>query len=563
MKKHITKGFAIFTCVVAIIACKDTYLDTPPQAALSGSTLSSSKPGVDATVISAYKSLIGWTQNWNEQAWGTAPSNWTFNSATDEVHKGSEAGDLDEGLQLELFQWNPGNPILRSKWIATYEGVVRSNSAIKTATEYLKLNPEQTNYANGRIGEAIFLRSYYNFEAYKVWKNVPYYSENDVDFKKANDKPILPLIIEDLKKAITLLPAKRDQVGRTDKMVATAYLGKALLYNQDFAGAKVQFDLVVASGRFKLVDCFYDNFSVAGDNNDESIFAAQTSVNDGAGDGDNSNFAERLALPHGSSPFGCCGFKTPSYEQAYAYRVDANGLPISVEGQTLKRLSSGASDVLDPRIDFTMGRTDVPYLDWGVQKDDWVRGQGYAGWYSPKKNAHASKDPSLSGSWAGNQLSPLNIELMRYSDLLLMLAECEVEVGSLSKAQELVNMIRVRAGKCAQGKSAITVPMNAAEITWAKYNVKPYVAVWTDKAVARDAVRLERRLELALEGHRIFDLQRWGIYQTTMPKYHAREKMLINVFSGVGVVEAKHNMFPLPNTEIQRSEGALKQNQGF
>ena len=224
MKKHITKGFAIFTCVVAIIACKDTYLDTPPQAALSGSTLSSSKPGVDATVISAYKSLIGWTQNWNEQAWGTAPSNWTFNSATDEVHKGSEAGDLDEGLQLELFQWNPGNPILRSKWIATYEGVVRSNSAIKTATEYLKLNPEQTNYANGRIGEAIFLRSYYNFEAYKVWKNVPYYSENDVDFKKANDKPILPLIIEDLKKAITLLPAKRDQVGRTDKMVATAYL---------------------------------------------------------------------------------------------------------------------------------------------------------------------------------------------------------------------------------------------------------------------------------------------------------------------------------------------------
>ena len=291
--------------------------------------------------------------------------------------------------------------------------------------------------------------------------------------------------------------------------------------------------------------------------------AVNPAVNDGAGDGDNSNFAERLALPHGSSPFGCCGFKTPSYEQAYAYKVDANGLPISVEGQTLKRLSSGASDVLDPRIDFTMGRTDVPYLDWGVQKDDWVRGQGYAGWYSPKKNAHASKDPSLSGSWAGNQLSPLNIELMRYSDLLLMLAECEVEAGSLMKAQELVNMVRVRAGKCAQGKSAIAVPMNAAEITWAKYNVKPYTAVWTDKVAARDAVRLERRLELALEGHRIFDLQRWGIYQTIMPKYHAREKMLINVFSGVGAVEAKHNMFPLPNTEIQRSEGALKQNQGF
>ncbi len=563
MKSLKLKIFIVTACVMAVIACKDSFLDTPPQAALSGSTLASSKNGVDATLISAYKSLVGWTGNWNEQAWGTAPSNWTFSSAADEAHKGSEAGDIDEVLAFELYQWNPDNPTIRSKWVATYEGIVRANSAIKTAKTYLAANAGETAYANGIIGEATFLRAFYNFEAYKVWKNVPYYTDADVDFKKPNDKPMLPLIITDLQTAIGLLPAQRSQPGRTDKIVATAYLGKAMLYNKDFAGAKTQFDAVVNSGRFSLSTCFFDNFSVPGDNNSESVFAVQNSVNDGAADGSNSNFGERLALPHGTSPYGCCGFKNPTYDQAFAFKVDSKGLPMPVEGTTLRRIKAGDADLLDPRIDFTMGRTDIPYLDWGPQKDDWVRGQGYAGWYTPKKNANASGDQVLAGSWAGNQLSSLNVELMRYSDVLLMLAECEVEVGSLTRAQQLVNMVRTRAGNCAQGKTKIAVPINSPEITWAKYSVSNYTAAWTDKTVARDAVRLERRLELALEGHRLFDLQRWGILQTVIPSYQQREAKLINVLGSAVKPDAKHDAFPLPSNEITKSEGALKQNAGY
>ena len=92
------------------------------------------------------------------------------------------------------------------------------------------------------------------------------------------------------------------------------------------------------------------------------------------------------------------------------------------------------------------------FLRLGPQKDSWIRGQGYAGWYSPKKNLAKISDGNLSGSWAGAQLTNLNVELMRYSDLLLMAAETEVEVGSLAKAAEYVDAIRTRAGNCAQGK---------------------------------------------------------------------------------------------------------------
>jgi starch-binding outer membrane protein, SusD/RagB family len=561
--KNISK-IAIFALALSggLYACKDSFLDTPPQAALSNTTLSSNKNGVNATLISAYKSLIGWTGNWGETAWGAAPSNWVFNIAADDYHKGSEPGDGDSQLAYELYQWNPSDGDNHSKFIATYEGVARANSAINTANAYLKDHADEKDFANSIIGQAMFLRAFYHFEAYKIWKNAPYYMEGDVDFKKANDKPMLPLIISDLEKSISLLPANKESVGRVDKTVASAYLGKAKLYGKDYAGALAAFNTVISSGKYKLADCFYDNFSVPGDNNSESIFAAQTSVNDGDGDGGNSNFSERLALPHGDSPYGCCGFKTPTYDLAFAFKVDSKGLPIPSKGAALSKIEAGSSEVLDPRIDYTMGRTNVPYLDWGIHKDSWVRGQGYMGWYSPKKNAHAKGDASLSGSWAGAQLSNLNVELMRYSDLLLMAAECEVEVGSLDKAKEYVNMIRKRAGNCAQGSSAVSVPIDSKEITWAKYKIGLYEGSWT-KDVAREAVRTERRLELALEGHRLFDLQRWGVLETVITDYSKREAKLVTVLSQAQSPSAKHYAYPLPATEISKASGKLKQNDGY
>lgn len=563
MKKYFKHTILAAVILAVAFACKDSYLDTPPQASLSGSTLASSKNGVNATLISSYKTLLGWTGNWSEGPWGTGPSNWEFNIAADETHKGSEPGDGDAWLAYELYQWSPASPAIHARWVADYEGIVRSNSAINTAKAYLAANPGEKAYADGVVGEATFLRAFFHFEAYKLWKKIPYYTETDVDFQKPNDQPVLPLVIKDLEAAIALLPANKTSVGRVDKTIATAYLGKAKLYNGDYAGALAAFNTVISSGKYGLSDSFYDNFSVAGDNNKESIFAAQTSVNDGDGDGSNSNFGERLAFPHGDSPYGCCGFKQPTYDLAYAFRVDAKGLPIPVDASTtLKRIEAGSSDLLDPRIDYTMGRTNVPYLNWGLHKDGWIRGQGYMGWYSPKKNASANGDQTLSGGWAGTQLSNLNVELMRYADVLLMAAECEVEVGSLANAQKYVNLIRTRAGNSAQGSSSIKVAINSPEITWAKYKIGTYDVAWTDKNAARDAVRMERKLELALEGHRIYDLQRWGNLVAVETAYLAREKKVVPILSTGSAPSDKNLAWPIPSVEVTKSNGKIVQNAG-
>jgi starch-binding outer membrane protein, SusD/RagB family len=558
------KLFLVPVTVLAlgIYSCKDSFLDTPPQAALSNSLLAGSKSGVNATLISAYKSLGGWTGS-GANAWGAAPSNWVYNLAADEVHKGSEPGDGDGWLAVELFQWNPSEGSFNDKWKSCYEGINRANSAIVTARDFLKANPTETAFVSSIEGEAVFLRAWQHFELYKVFKNAPYFTEADKEFNKPNDKPMIPLIIADLEKSIQLASANKTQVGRVDKTVASAYLGKVKLYNKDYAGALAAFNTVISSGKYKLSDCIYDNFNVSTENNSENILSVQSSVNDGDANGANANNHDRLGLPHGDSFTGCCGFKQPTNDLVMAFKVDENGLPMSTKGVAVKRILSGASDVLDPRVEYTAGRTGIPFLDWGNHKDGWIRGQGYQGWYSPKKNVQLKANPTLAGGWAGTQLSALNFPLMRYSDILLMAAECEVEVGSLEKAREYVNLIRTRAGNCTQGATSLKVAIDAAELSWGKYAVKTYIGEWKDKNVARDAVRTERRLELALEGHRVFDLQRWGVYETVMSDYIARESKLVTILGQAQPVSEKHYAFPIPSTEIAISNGVLKQNKGY
>jgi starch-binding outer membrane protein, SusD/RagB family len=563
MKNKLKIYAAAVAMTFGAYACSDSFLDTPAQAALSGDLLATNAAGLDATLIAAYKGLGGWTANWGVGPWGTSFTNLEMNYATDDTHKGSEPGDGDGFQTFELFQWNPSNEIFRNKFAAIYEAISRSNSAINTAAAYVKNFPADKAKADQTVAEATALRAIYHFEGWKIWKKIPYYTEVDKDYQKPNDADIYPTIVKDLESAIAALPAERAQVGRVDKMVATAMLGKVKLFNKDYAGALTAFNTVIASKRFGLVDCFYDNFSAADDNNKESILAAQYTVNEGSG-GENANFADRLGLPHGDSKYSCCGFNQPTYDLAYAYRTDANGLPIPIApGTVLKRIEAGSADLLDPRIDYTMGRTGVPYLDLGPHKDSWIRGQGFQGWYSPKKAAQKGSDAIQSGGWTPTQLNSLNVEIMRYADLLLMAAECEVEVGSLDKAREYVNQIRKRAGNCAQGASAIKVSPSAAEITWAKYKVDEYKTAWTSKDAARSAVRLERRLELATEGHRVFDLQRWGTLSEVIAGYNAREKALVPKSAQSLIPDAKYLVFPLPTAEIQKSNGNLKQNTGW
>ncbi len=156
--------------------------------------------------------------------------------------------------------------------------------------------------------------------------------------------------------------------------------------------------------------------------------------------------------------------------------------------------------------------------------------------------------------------SATNVVLLRFADVLLMAAEAEIEVGSLTKAMEYTNMVRARAANSAgfvttaDGKPA------------ANYVISPYPAAsFANKEIARSTVRFERKLELAEEGQRFFDLVRWGIAAPTLNAFLAYEKTkLANAYSGATFTAGKNEYLPLPQTQIDlQSKEILKQNPGY
>ena len=186
---------------------------------------------------------------------------------------------------------------------------------------------------------------------------------------------------------------------------------------------------------------------------------------------------------------------------------------------------------MDPRLDWTVGRDKVPYKDWGLHNRGWIRDASYSGPYSPKKNVQENAANAENNvGWQTTQTNDVNIHLFRYADLLLLLAEAEVERGSLANALAIVNQIRARAGQIAQGcgkgfdtksdsilkatyptcatDERMAVPMvqgvgapDSLREPWAVYRIGQYPS-FPSQAYARTAVQYERRLELAVRRQR-------------------------------------------------------------
>jgi len=452
MKKIMFRFLGIFVAATLLVACSEEFLTQPPQGSLNEETLGN-EAGVNASLISAYSILDGWGETWGlGAAWPQSGSNWIWGSVvSDEAYKGSESGDQIEAQQLELFQFTPGNPYFDAKFKILYEGIARSNATLKLLNKATAAG-EVINNPEGITAEARFLRGHYHFDAWKMWGNIPYLDETVTEFRASNEGDATVNIEADFQFAVDNLPATQSAIGRATKGSAQAYLGKLYLYQGKYSEAKSQFDAVVNSGNYALQPCFHDPFTVEGENGSEMVFSVQASVNDGTSEGQNGNFGDRLNYPNGGGTFSCCGFHQPSQNLVNSHRVDANGLPFlgSFNDTDAPEATGTGVDPIDPRVDWTVGRDNVPYLTYGNHGPDWIRARSFAGPFSPKKFIH---DPGENQevSWSNQQLSAVNISLIRYADVLLMLAECEVELGNLERARDLVNMIRERAGACAQG----------------------------------------------------------------------------------------------------------------
>lgn len=604
--------------IALLFACGKNFLNKPPIGVLSPSILAT-YDGVQGTLIGAYSALTG--QGVNGGGWGSAADNWTYGSVcADDAYKGSTSSDQGDIVNLQQWVAVTNNPYLAGKWAAMYDGIQRSNDVIRTMRIATGLAATDTVLFKA---QALFLRAFFHFELRKIFQYPSYVDEtitvgnNNFNVPNINSSgyiEIWPKIEADLQYAVANLPATMPYKGQANKSAAQALLAKVYMFEGNYTAAQPILDALIPAGytasitgtggvtasgdKYGLQTNFAQNFNPdpGAKNTLESVFAVQISVNDGSGPAGGKAYGDNLNFPYGGGPGACCGFDNPSQDLADAYKTDANGLPLPLSGAGAFNLAPHVSDQtpgvytgnLDPRIDITMGRAGVPYLDWGPHPGDvWIRSPQDDGHFSPKKNVYAKavqgKLSDASSNWANVELTAVNVNLIRFSDVLLWDAECHALAGDLQTPLDLVNAIRNRAANPI-GWVYKDGTFDAPSYTYKggstpadKYVIKPYGS-FANAQAAMNAIVMERRLELAEEGHRFFDLQRWQINSnpllpatfmtTTLNTFASIEAPLHPAqYQGVSFTTGKSEYYPIPQQQIDavNSTGTvyLKQIPGY
>lgn len=584
-----TSGILLVAALLSS-GCGKNFLEKPAYSSLS-ETIVANKDGVNYLLVGAYAALDGsgtpTSSLGGGNAWEAASTNWVYGSvAGGDAHKGSEGTDQTPINEIAIWQPNVANSFFNTKWRAVYEGIARCNNTLKLMAQAKDMSDADKTKVTA---EARFLRGHYYFELKKMFNNVPYITEATVDALVPNDVDIWPNIEADFKYAQANLPPTQPQVARANKWAAQIYLAKTYLYQKKYAEALPLFNDAIANGvttnglKYQLTDNFEDNFDASKKNNSESVFAIQMSANDGTNGIANANMGEMLNFP---ANFKCCGFYQPTFDLVNSYRVDANGLPYlddynqhavkSDMGIKATQPFTPDDGLVDPRLDWTVGRRGLPYHDWGYfAGSSWIRDQSqrYAGPYATKKMVYwnYNKDKYMdNNSWAPG--TAINVLLIRYSDVLLMAAECAAETGDLGTAVNYVNQVRSRMKDHPEGwVHDYKDPANPIQgFDPAKplpyYKIGLYTS-FADVTYARKAIRFERKLELAMEGHRFFDLSRWGIADQVLNAYFTFESAITDDVKGGHFTKGRNEYFPIPQRQIdltlKNGQPVLKQNAGY
>ena len=560
-------------CLAGGFSSCESFLDKHvPQGTLSDEQVKTPE-NAEAMVVSAY-AIFTTAEDINSSF-----SMWNFEVRSDDAYKGgSGPGDGDVFHQLEIQQgvlttnWN-----INDMWVRLYNSLSRVNSAIAL------LNVSDFDMKQQRLGEMKFLRAYGHFLLKRLYKHIPFvvnenltYDEyNTLSNREYSNDEGWQLIINDLEEAFKVLPEKQADKGRPTKAAAAAFLAKVYLYkayHQDDENTN-QVTSINQAELEKVIEytnpTLYANYGLEADihnnfrpeeqfeNGVESIWAIQYSRNDGSTFG-NLNWSYGLIPPNipGATDGGTDFFK-PSQNLVNAFRTGADGLPL-LDTFNQKDYDMN-TDNADPRLFLTVGMPGLPYMfnkNFMMDKTSvWSRSGGVYGYYvSLKQNV----DPALIGEYlikGSYWASSMNRIVFRYADVLLMRAEAYAQLGNSEQAIALVNQIRQRAASSTQ---MIGSYQNTYGV---KMYVTPYKGSYSKDETVK-IVKMERRLELAMESERFFDLVRWGDAATVLNKYYAEEIDNCALYSDAHFTANKGEYLPIPFVQMSAARGNYVQNCG-
>ncbi len=560
MKKIIANILPILLMTSLFYSCGDDFYTIKPKGQASLETFYS-KEGVNALLTGVYAVIDGGNVR-SGNIWASSVTNWVWGSvASDDAYKGSSYSDQGTINPIEGFFADADNSYVANHWRAYYDGVVRSNDVLKVLPKIEGMLDEEKN---SMAAQARFLRAHFYFELTKVHYKVPWIDENTENpTVVSNDRVLWAEIEADLKFAVENLPESwSGEPGRATAWAAKTMLAQVYMFQSKFPEAKTLLNDVVTNGGFELMESYEQNYMAATRNNKESILEIQYAVNDGSDGSYNAGWGDALNFPQGGKIGTCCGFFQPTQNFVNAFKTDESGLPLldtfndeSIPWANVWKEEN--PDVytkdfypgnVDPRLDHTVGRPGVPYLDWGpIDSEQPVRDLQNSGPYLFKKNMFLKADKGSGSTTTGWATGVNNNSYRKYrlAHAMLWLAECAAETDDLPLALSMVNQIRERA------KNSNYVKFDGGEEA-ANYAVESY-ASFADKEFALKAIRHEMRLEFGMEGYRFFDLVRWGIASDVMNDYLETEGEIRTYLSGKQFVADKHEYWPVPQTQIDLS----------
>ena len=579
--KNIVLAGSVCCCITATLTSCNDFIDVEPQGVIS-EDLAMSQP--NEMVTSAYAKL--------GDDWYTYPFNlWPYGDLTsDDCMKGG-SGTTDTNYHpfevwSTLTASTPDH--MDEMWYHLYCSISRCNRALVSLEEYGddKLGAELKAV---RQAEVLFLRAHFYFKLVQIWNQVPWVDEevyrNHTEEQTPNNAfshaELMDKIVADFKKAYDVLPATQQEGGRANKIAAAAYLAKCYLtmawgdgyeantgvshINQEYMQEVLKYTEVVKNAsQYGYLEDFGDIFLPEYKNSKESIFAVQHS--DYQDDNTLYGRANWSNMLNGCWGMWSCGwdFHKPTQNLVNAFKTK-DGLPMfnDFNDKTDYPVNGvPTAQKWDPRLFHTVGMPTFPYkyeTEYTMTKDNSRTPNTYGYYASLKEVPQRSKGETFDNPW---QAFAMNDYVLRYTDVMLMRAEALIETGKLEEARSIINDIRQRA------KNSIDKHIGYAKD---QCEIALYPASYFQtKEQARQCLQWERRLELAMENGRYFDLRRWGIASKTLNQFFEKEKDVMydgqtyaQYYKDAHYTAGKNEYFPLPYIQLFYVPGLYTQNKGY